>query len=110
MPYPSAEEARLHHWTEEERDLVRDRTETQFVGSAQSVATQLGWLQEATEADELVVATVTHRPEDRVRSYRLLAEEWIGDEGSGGRRPARMHYPVARQSQPDQAPVTQHSR
>ena len=42
MPFPSPEEARRHHWTEEERVLVLDRAETQFVGSPSSVVSQLG--------------------------------------------------------------------
>ncbi|MFF8951312.1 hypothetical protein ACF09I_21330 [Streptomyces sp. NPDC014940] len=33
-------------------------------------------LPEATGADEPVVTTITHDHEDRVRSYRLPAEEW----------------------------------
>jgi predicted Rossmann-fold nucleotide-binding protein len=28
------------------------------------------------QADELIVTTITHDHADRVRSYRLLAEEW----------------------------------
>ena len=34
MPFPSPEEARRHQWTGADRALVRDRTETQFVGVA----------------------------------------------------------------------------
>jgi hypothetical protein len=33
-------------------------------------------LRDATEADELIVTTITHDHHDRVRSYQLLAEEW----------------------------------
>ena len=110
MPFPSPEEARRHHWTEEERALVLDRAETQFVGSPSSVVSQLGWLQEATGADELIVTTVTHRHEDRVRSYRLLAEEWMGGGDTGGRPPDRMHYPSPRPSRPGPAPTPQHTR
>ena len=33
-------------------------------------------LRDATEADELIITTITHDHLDRVRSYRLLAEEW----------------------------------
>jgi alkanesulfonate monooxygenase SsuD/methylene tetrahydromethanopterin reductase-like flavin-dependent oxidoreductase (luciferase family) len=110
MPFPSPDEARHHHWTEDERALVLDRAETQFVGSPSSVVSQLGWLQEATGADVLIVTTVTHRHEDRVRSYRLLAEEWMGGGDTGGRPPARMHYPSPRPSRPGQAPTPQHTR
>jgi len=55
--------------------LVADRTATQFVGPGQ-VADQLEQLRDATEADELIITTITHDHADRVRSYRLLAEEW----------------------------------
>jgi alkanesulfonate monooxygenase SsuD/methylene tetrahydromethanopterin reductase-like flavin-dependent oxidoreductase (luciferase family) len=76
IPFPSPAEAKTHEWTEEERALVADRVDTQFVGSPRQVADQLCQLQEATGADELVVTTITHEHDDRVRSYELLASEW----------------------------------
>ncbi|WP_374772927.1 LLM class flavin-dependent oxidoreductase [Streptomyces sp. NBC_01310] len=76
IPYPTPAEARALPWTDADRDLVADRVETRFVGSARTVADQLERLQEATGADELLITTITHRHEDRVCSYRLLAEEW----------------------------------
>ncbi|MEU6171406.1 MsnO8 family LLM class oxidoreductase [Streptantibioticus parmotrematis] len=76
IPFPTPDEARAHVWTDEDRALVADRVETQFVGSPARVADQLEQLQEATGADELIVTTITHDHADRVRSYRLLAEEW----------------------------------
>ena len=33
-------------------------------------------LRDATEADELIITTITHDHAHRVRSYQLLAEEW----------------------------------
>lgn len=56
--------------------LVADRLETQFVGTAGEVADRLASLQEATGADELLVTTITHDPQDRARSLQLLAKEW----------------------------------
>jgi alkanesulfonate monooxygenase SsuD/methylene tetrahydromethanopterin reductase-like flavin-dependent oxidoreductase (luciferase family) len=76
IPFPTPQEARAHTWTDEDRALVADRVDTQFVGSAGQVADQLEQLQEATGADELIITTITHDPADRVRSYRLLADEW----------------------------------
>ena len=76
IPFPTPEEARAQAWSEEDRALVADRVETQFVGSAGQVADKLEQLQEATGADELIITTITHDPADRVRSYRLLADEW----------------------------------
>ncbi len=77
IPFPTPEKAREHVWTEADRELVADRVETQFVGSAKQVADQLEQLQEATGADELIVTTITHDHADRVRSYELLADEWF---------------------------------
>jgi alkanesulfonate monooxygenase SsuD/methylene tetrahydromethanopterin reductase-like flavin-dependent oxidoreductase (luciferase family) len=76
IPFPTPEQARRHQWTDAERELVTDRTDTQFVGTAGQVADQLEQLRDATEADELIVTTITHDHADRVRSYRLLAQEW----------------------------------
>ncbi|MFF3326237.1 LLM class flavin-dependent oxidoreductase [Streptomyces sp. NPDC002889] len=76
IEFPTPEQARAHSWTDEDRSLVADRVETQFVGSPQRVADRLEQLQEATGADELLVTTITHGHADRVRSHRLLAEEW----------------------------------
>lgn len=76
IPFPTPEQARAHPWTKEDRDLVADRTETQFVGSARQVADLLETLRDATGADELLITTITHDHADRVRSYELLAEEW----------------------------------
>jgi alkanesulfonate monooxygenase SsuD/methylene tetrahydromethanopterin reductase-like flavin-dependent oxidoreductase (luciferase family) len=76
IDFPTPDEARRHVWTEEDRDLVEDRVETQFVGSPVQVADKLEQLREATGADELIVTTITHDHADRVRSFELLAEEW----------------------------------
>ncbi|MCW2541125.1 MAG: Flavin-dependent oxidoreductase, F420-dependent methylene-tetrahydromethanopterin reductase [Frankiales bacterium] len=78
IKYPTPAEAAEFSWTDEDRALVRDRLETQFVGSPETVAARLHQLQEATRADELVITTITHEHADRVRSYQLLAKEWLG--------------------------------
>jgi len=76
IQFPTPEQARRHVWTDADRDLVADRIDTQFVGTPGQVADQLERLRDATEADELIVTTITHDHADRVRSYELLAEEW----------------------------------
>ncbi|MFF4249795.1 LLM class flavin-dependent oxidoreductase [Streptomyces sp. NPDC001663] len=76
IEFPTPAQARAHPWTDEDRALVQDRLDTQFVGSPGRVADQLEQLQEATGADELLITTITHDHADRVRSYELLAEEW----------------------------------
>ncbi|WP_432993761.1 LLM class flavin-dependent oxidoreductase [Dactylosporangium sp. CA-233914] len=76
IPFPTPEEAAGHEWSAEDRDLVRDRVETQLVGSPKTVADKLEQLRDATGADELAITTITHDHADRVRSYELLAAEW----------------------------------
>ncbi len=83
IPFPTPDEARKHVWTEEDRQLVADRVDTQFVGSPAQVADQLEILRDATGADELIITTITHDHADRVRSYQLLAEEWARRSASG---------------------------
>ena len=76
IPFPTPEEASRHHWTDEDRELVKDRIDTQLVGSPQTVADKLEELKEVTGADELAITTITHDHADRVRSYQLIAREW----------------------------------
>jgi alkanesulfonate monooxygenase SsuD/methylene tetrahydromethanopterin reductase-like flavin-dependent oxidoreductase (luciferase family) len=76
IQFPTPEQARRHPWTDADRALVQDRVDTQFTGTPGQVADQLERLRDATEADELIVTTITHDHADRVRSFQLLAQEW----------------------------------
>jgi alkanesulfonate monooxygenase SsuD/methylene tetrahydromethanopterin reductase-like flavin-dependent oxidoreductase (luciferase family) len=73
-PYPDPDAA--SPLTPEQAEVVKDRTATQFVGDADEVAHRLDALQRVTAADELVVTSVTHRHEDRLRSHELIAKRW----------------------------------
>jgi luciferase family oxidoreductase group 1 len=86
IAFPTPQEAARHEWTDEERALVKDRIDTQIVGSPATAADQLEILAEETGADELLVTTITHDHHDRVRSYELLAEEWARRAVSGKTR------------------------
>ncbi|GAA0471423.1 putative monooxygenase (luciferase-like) [Paractinoplanes deccanensis] len=76
VPWPTLEQARRHQWTEEDRELVKDRVDTQFVGSPQTVVDRLATLRRVTGADELLITTMAYDHRDRVRSYELLAKHW----------------------------------
>ncbi|GGB45977.1 putative monooxygenase (luciferase-like) [Flexivirga endophytica] len=76
IPFPTPEEARALPRSDDDLALVADRLATQFVGTPGQVADQLQVLQETTGADELLVTTITHDHDDRVRSFQLLAKEW----------------------------------
>ncbi|QXC60865.1 LLM class flavin-dependent oxidoreductase [Aquihabitans sp. G128] len=83
VAYPSPEEADGHRWTDEDRALVADRVDTQFVGTPDAVVEQLEVLARVTGADELVVTSITHQHADRVRSHELLAEAWSAGAPAG---------------------------
>ena len=76
IQFPTPEQARRYQWTDADRALVADRVDTQFAGTPRQVADQLERLRDATEADELIITTITHDHADRVASYQLLADEW----------------------------------
>ena len=76
IQFPTPGQARRHVWSEADRELVANRVDTQFTGTPSQVADQLERLRDATEADELIITTITHDHANRVRSYQLLAEEW----------------------------------
>jgi len=76
IEYPTPEWARAHPLDDAAAASVADRIATRFVGDAGTVADQLETLRRATGADELLVTTITHDHDARVRSYELLAAEW----------------------------------
>lgn len=76
IEYPTPEWAREHPLDDAAAASVADRIATRFVGDAGTVADQLETLRRATGADELLVTTITHDHDARVRSYELLAAEW----------------------------------
>jgi alkanesulfonate monooxygenase SsuD/methylene tetrahydromethanopterin reductase-like flavin-dependent oxidoreductase (luciferase family) len=76
QPYVTPAEAKARHWTPGERAIVADRVDTQFVGTPETVTERLATLARVTDADELLVTTITTDHPDRVRSTELLARAW----------------------------------
>jgi luciferase family oxidoreductase group 1 len=72
--YPTPEEAAAHEYTPMEREVVRGWTSAHIVGSPDTVRTGLLDLAQRTRADELMITTMIHSPEDRLESYRLVAD------------------------------------
>jgi luciferase family oxidoreductase group 1 len=72
--YPTPEEAAGYSFTPAEKEAVRTWTASQIVGGPETVRRGLDELIGRTGADELMITTLTHDPEDRLTSYRLVAE------------------------------------
>jgi len=71
---PSPEEARDYPYTPQEEAALEAVRAMQIVGSPETVRARLTELVAQTQADELMVTTMMHRHEDRLRSFALLAE------------------------------------
>jgi luciferase family oxidoreductase group 1 len=73
---PSIESALSYPYSPFERARIRENRKRMIVGSPKAVRQQLVELARAYETEEVIVVTITHRFEDRIRSYELLGEEW----------------------------------
>jgi len=76
-PFPTPEEAASYPYTEAELAFIADRRSSQIIGSPDTVRSEVEELLAATAADELMVTTMVHDQEDRLRSYELVADLFI---------------------------------
>jgi luciferase family oxidoreductase group 1 len=70
---PSPDEAAAYDWSAQERGVARAGRSRHFIGTPESVRSQIDALVESTSASEVIVTTMIHDPEERRRSYELLA-------------------------------------
>ena len=75
-PLATPDEAAAYPYTAMEREFVLQRREGQALGSPDTVTGQLDALLARTGADELMLTTMVHDIDARVRSYELVAE-WV---------------------------------
>ncbi len=73
-PLPTPEDALAHHYDDLELDQVRRYRRAQVVGTADEVRDELAELVRQTGADELMLMAMVHSHQERVHSYRLVAE------------------------------------
>jgi luciferase family oxidoreductase group 1 len=72
---PSVEEAEQYSFTGKEEEMIQKMKDKMIIGNPREVKQQLLALQNLYRADEMMILTITHQYEDRLRSYQLLAEE-----------------------------------
>ena len=73
-PLPSVEEANAYPYSADEREFLAANRERLFVGSPQTLRTQIGDLATRAATSEIMVTTLMHDPAARLRSYELLAD------------------------------------
>lgn len=74
---PSIKEAKSFYSMEKWSQIINESSDKIIIGTPNHVKKELCKLQERYMTDEMMVVTITHRYEDRIRSYELLAEEMI---------------------------------
>jgi luciferase family oxidoreductase group 1 len=74
---PSPEEARAYPYTPVERAVVRNHRALTIVGDPAMVRAQIDALVEETAADEVMISSMIHSHEERLRSYELVAETFL---------------------------------
>ena len=73
-PLPSPEEALAHDWSAAEEHVARSMAPKVSVGTPEQVAEDLVRKAREADADELMITTAIHDPEERRQSLRLVAE------------------------------------
>jgi luciferase family oxidoreductase group 1 len=76
-PVPTLAEAEAHRYTEQERAYVLQQRARLVHGDPGAVREKLLALQEETQADELMILSITGDYESRRESYRLVAEAML---------------------------------
>jgi luciferase family oxidoreductase group 1 len=72
--YPSPEEAEGYNFTPFEREAIKGWTASHVIGDPDEVRAGLEDLVARTAADELMLSTMLHTVDDRIRSYELVAD------------------------------------
>lgn len=75
-PVPTPEEAAAYRYDATERAFIADNLATHLVGEPADVAGRIAELVRQTQADEVMVTTMVHAHDARLRSFELLAQAW----------------------------------
>lgn len=72
---PSIEAAKQYRTDEKEQEALEKMKQKMLIGDPEKIKLRLMELQEKYQADEIMLVTITHSPEDKRKSYQLIAEE-----------------------------------
>jgi luciferase family oxidoreductase group 1 len=74
---PSIEDAKGYKLIDAEVEALENSRSRILIGDPKTVCLKLTELQAEYQVDEIMIVTITHKPEDRKNSYRLIAEELL---------------------------------
>jgi luciferase family oxidoreductase group 1 len=78
---PSIEEAKRYELNDKEKGAIETMKQKMIIGNPQEVKKKLLDIKTHYRADEIMIVTITHSPEDRITSYELIASEVLGSSG-----------------------------
>ncbi|MDT8861193.1 LLM class flavin-dependent oxidoreductase [Alkalihalobacillus sp. MEB130] len=71
---PSINQAKSYPMTDQDKRSLQNMKKNIIIGDTEKVRKELCNLKETYDFDELMIVTITYDPNDRIRSYELLAE------------------------------------
>lgn len=74
---PAIREAKEYLQNEKDPDVIEVLKQKVIIGDSGKVTTKLKELQKQYQADEIMIVTITHSPQDRIHSYELIAKQLI---------------------------------
>lgn len=78
---PSIEGAKRYSLSEAETEVLEKMKHKMIIGNPKEVSERLYDLHAKSKVDEIMIVTITHSPEDRSNSYKLIAAELLGYSG-----------------------------
>lgn len=72
---PSVQEAKQYAYEKDDLKAIEDMKKKMIIGSPSEVKEQLMDLKRLYGVEEIMIVTITHEYEDRLRSYELIAKE-----------------------------------
>lgn len=74
---PSIGDAKRYKLSDTEKESLENMKKKMIIGNQEQVKQRLLELQDRYNADEIMIVTITYSPEDRIKSYELIAQELI---------------------------------
>lgn len=71
---PSIEEAKKYQLNEKEKEKLEEMKKNCIIGNPGEVREQFYSIQENYQVDEIMIVSITHSPEDKIQSYKYIAE------------------------------------
>lgn len=74
---PSVAEAKKYSPNDKEVDTLEKMKQNMIIGNPQKVIQKLNEVKTKYHADEIMMVTITYSPEDKIQSYRLIAQQFF---------------------------------